>query len=140
MSDRQSTRTRLIAAIQTARREVEGMDEDEAWRAYLLKTVKLTSLRAMTDAQLKTVLCALNRLNGRGGQIRYADNQQMRMIRGLWLEAAVAGIIRDRSENALSAFVRRQTGQEIGRLYPGSAKKAIEALKAIIQRGHHHAG
>jgi phage gp16-like protein len=138
-------RNRLIAAIQTARRTVDGMEEDEAWRDWLVKTVKVRSLRDMSEAHLKTVLIALNRLNGRGGRPRYFNDQQTRMIRGLWLEAAEAGVIRDRSENALSAFVRRQTRQDIGQLSARKAAAVIEALKAMIGRaaageGGHHAG
>ena len=58
------------------------------------------------------------------------DTPQMAMIRGLWLGLAqLDGGVADRSEAALGDFVRRQTGQNIGRLNAASASCVIEGLK-----------
>ncbi len=126
---------RLIKAIQTCRRKVAGLDGDNDWRDFLEKAAGQRSLKAMTGPQLGRVLDALHAAGAPrlvpqpAGRPRYADTPQMAMIRGLWLELADLGSVKDRSETALAAFVRRQTGQDCGRLPAATANKVIEALK-----------
>lgn len=130
-------RTRLVKAVQACRRKVEGLDDDEAWRDFLEATAGLRSLSNMNAPQMGRVLDALH---ARGAPrtastaSRYTNTQQMRMIRGLWLELADLGTVRDRSEAALNTFVKRQTGQDVGRLDARAAGQVIEALAAWRQR------
>lgn len=136
-------RARLIKAIQACRRQVAGLDDDTAWRDWLDKVAGGRSLSAMTGPQLGRVLDGLHaagapkRAPSRPAGSRYADTQQMRMIRGLWAELAGMEAIRDPSEQALGAFILRQTRQQMGYLSPANAAKVVEALKAMRRR---HAG
>lgn len=129
---------KLIKAIQTCRRKVAGLDDDGAWRDFLAANAGGDSLRAMSGPQLGRVLDALHHAGAprkaAAPMSRYADDNQTRMIRGLWLALADSGVVRDPSEAALNAFVKRQTRQDIGRLTPAAAAKVIEALKAMRDR------
>lgn len=132
-------RNKIIKAIQACRRKVEGLGDDEPWRDFLERASGGRSLRDMTGPQLGKVLDALHRAGApktspRGGRPRYVDSKQLDMIRGLWIELADAGVVRSRSEDALSAFIRRQTRQDMGALYPRQATAVIEALKAMRGR------
>lgn len=125
----------LRAKVQTLRRQVPALAEDDVWRDWLANIAGATSTRAMTEAQLRDVVTGLHRAGAprvppKAGGARYTDTAQMAMIRGLWSELADLGAIRDRGELALAAFVRRQTRQDIGRLSPQSAASVIEALKS----------
>lgn len=130
----------LIAKVQTLRRQVAGLADDDVWRDWLANAVGgVTSTRAMTEAQLGAVVAALHKAGAprtppRAGRARYADTAQMAMVRGLWIELANLGAVHDRSEAALAAFVRRQTRQDVGRLSPQSAARVIEALKGWRDR------
>ncbi len=126
----------LIAKVQTLRRLVPTLSDDDTWRAFLAVNANgVTSTRAMTEGQLRAIVVALHQAGaprtGRGstGPDRYVNTAQLRMIRALWAELADLGAVADRSDAALSAFIARQTGQDIGRLYPSAAARVIEALK-----------
>lgn len=132
---------RVIQAIQATRRQVAGLADDETWRAWLAKRPGgVTSLREMEGRQLGAVLDdlhkagALRRTADQHGRRRYVDDQQMKMIRGLWIELHKAGKVRNPSEEALGAFVRRQTRQDMGALSPAAAAAVIEALKRMKAR------
>ncbi|WP_029009378.1 regulatory protein GemA [Azospirillum halopraeferens] len=137
------TTARLIAAVQTCRRKVAGLDDDTAWRDFLERTGGKRSLRAMTGPQLGRVLDALHAAGAprrSAGRPRYADSAQVRMMRGLWLELADLGAVQSRAEGALNAFIKRQTGQDVGRLDTTAAHKVIEALKRWVGRAQAKAG
>lgn len=60
---------------------------------------------------------------------------QSTKIRSLWLELAEAGVVKDSSEEALAAFVKRQTGVESLRwLESWQASAVIESLKQWLGR------
>jgi phage gp16-like protein len=125
-------KARFIKAVQTCRRKVAGLEADEDWRAFLERATGKTSLRAMSGPQLGRVLDALHAAGApkKAQASRFAATSQMRMIRGLWIELADLGQVQDRSESALSAFVTRQTGQDLGRLNAQASARVIEALKS----------
>ena len=117
MTTKSESKARLIKAIQTCRRRVDGLAADEGWRDFLEKTTGERSLKEMTGPQLGRVLDALHASGApRKAPARYTATPQMKMIRGLWLELADLGAVQDRSESALSAFVKRQARQDFGRL------------------------
>jgi phage gp16-like protein len=122
-----------IRAVQACRRQVAGLDDDATWREFLQRSANGQSLRTMSAAQLSRVLDALHQAGAprkTKNRPRFTDTPQMAMIRGLWLELAqLDGGVADRSEAALGDFVRRQTGQDIGRLNAASASRVIEGLK-----------
>jgi len=134
----------LRRKVQTLRRQVPAMADDEVWRAMLaLTTGGITSTRVMTERQLRAVVEALHKAGAprtaparakAPARPRYTDTAQLRMIRGLWIDAHKAGAVRDPSEPALTAFVRRVTRQDIGVLSPRDANGVIEAIKAMVAR------
>jgi phage gp16-like protein len=135
---------KLIQVVQVRRRKVVGLEDDTAWRDFLARATGLRSLREMTGPQLGQVLDALTAAGAPDRPVqagrrrpRFAASAQMSMIRGLWLELADAGKVRDRSEAALARYIRRQTGQEMGHLAPADANRVIEGLKAWVKRGGH---
>lgn len=132
---------KLIQAIQACRRQVAGLDDDPTWRAFVGRaTGGETSLRAMTGPELGKVLDALHASGApRTGRAAYAT-KQARMARGLWIELAELGVVENRSDQALDAFVQRQTGIDAARWLtdPREAGKVIEALKAMRKRSLLH--
>lgn len=128
----------LRTKVQTLRRKVEGLGDDDDWRDWLAQIAGKRSLRAMAEGELKAVVRALHDAGAprrpTGRRARFADTPQMKMIRGLWLELADLGAVRDRTEAAIGAFVKRQTGQDVGRLGTAEADRVIEALKGWLAR------
>ncbi len=129
---------RVIQAIQVSRRKVAGLADDDTWRAWLKREIGKDSLRAMSARELARTLDKVRKLGGTpsaGPQAsRYADDDQHKMMRGLWIELADLGVVRDRSETALDAYIKRMSGQELGALSPSGANKMIEGLKAMRRR------
>jgi hypothetical protein len=149
VASRPAGSARLIAAVQTCRRKVDGLADDATWRAFLTRVAGADSLRAMDGRQLGRVLDALHqagapRLPGAasgarlrhdgaaapGGKPALDDRPQVRMARGLWIELHQAGAVRDASEAALEAFAKRVTGKaRLAWCRPFDLNKLIEALK-----------
>lgn len=137
---RTEAQKRLIKAIQACRRQVQGLGEEEPWRGFLaLLPGGRTSLRTMNGVELGRVLDALHKAGapsrpGGPAKSRYTDDQQLRMMRGLWIELHEAGKVADPSEDALGAFIKRQTKQDMGALDAASSRSVIQALKAMLNR------
>ncbi|NYZ17047.1 regulatory protein GemA [Azospirillum sp. RWY-5-1] len=132
----------LIAKVQTLRRQVPTLADDAVWRPFLARHAGgITSTRAMSETQLHAVVRALyaagapKRPGSSGGKRQpYADSPQLAKARALWIALADAGKVRDRSDTALAAFIRRQTRQDIGMLSPERWAQVIEALKGWADR------
>lgn len=127
-------RKRLIQLIHVARNEL-AMPED-SYRALLLRVSggKAASCADLGVMELSKVLAELQakgfRVKAKSGQRALADDKQSKMIRHLWLDLHAAGAVRDPSERALAAFVRRSTGvAALQWLSTAQASKVIEALK-----------
>lgn len=121
--------SKLIRAIQAARRKVPDLLEDEVWRDWLQAKTLKRSLKEMSGQELGLVADSLN-----GRTFPYPQSPQMRRIRAMWVELAKAGVLETRADHALAAFIKRQTGQEIGFLPAVKANRVIEALSAIAAR------
>lgn len=128
--------SRAFAAIHASRRQVAGLDDDEAWRDFLEATTGKRSLRAMTEGEVARVL---DELRNRGAKRPPRKKQGRRAgeagdverkIRALWISLWHLGVIEDRSDKALAAFVKRQAGVDDPRwLNADQAPAVIEALK-----------
>lgn len=115
-----------------------GIAEDDARDLYERQTGK-RSLKEMSPRDHEAVIGELRRLGfkqaSRSGRTpltgRYAKKLQ-----ALWIGAWNLGIVENRDDRALIAFVKRQTGIEHVRFvrYPEDATMAIEALKAWMAR------
>ena len=107
---------------------------------------RITGRRSAADcsnAQLDNVLTEFRRLGfrskpkrKRAGRTRpLADQPMARKVRALWLSLWNLAEVEDPSEDALAAFVKRQTGLDDTRfLRVDDANKVIEALKAWCDR------
>lgn len=126
-----------IAAIHALAKRA-GLDDD-ARRAVMMAATGKSSSRDLSAAEAGRVIEQLRMLAGEGvpadGALRiegpYADK-----MRALWLSAWHLGITRDRTDRALAAFVRRQTGLDHPRWLreAAAASAVIEALRAWMTR------
>lgn len=130
---------RDLAKIHIARKEL-GMAED-AYRLMLESVAGVTSSAKLSAHGRAKVLHRLRQLGWKPKTSACprrrvtAQEPQDKKIRALWLDLAEMGVVRDRSEQALGRYVRRQTGVEALDWLDGrQAEKVIEALKAWRKR------
>ncbi|WP_429813610.1 gp16 family protein [Ensifer sp. B1-9] len=132
--------TGSIVALHVAKKQL-GLDED-TYRAKLKIITGKTSAKDMTEDERQAVITDFRkqgfrpasdrRPNGRAKLTgRYAAKLQ-----ALWIAGHNLGIVENRDDAALLAFVKRQTGLEHVRFlkFADDARKAVEALKAWIAR------
>lgn len=135
------TATRTMRAVYACRRQVTGLQDEAVWREFLQRVAGKSSLREMTGPEMGRVVDALHdagapRRDARdfSGK-RRAGSDQARMIRGLWIELHQLGAVHDPSEEAINAFVMRQTGCDAMEWIDSlNANRVIEALKAWVAR------
>ncbi|MEQ1696454.1 MAG: regulatory protein GemA [Hyphomicrobiaceae bacterium] len=128
---RPDPRKRLISKIHVLKAQAKL--DDDTYRDMLELTTGQRSAARLSFADLEKVVTRL----GEATQVSpsmvgpYAPK-----LRALWLSAWNLGIVRNRHDEALTAFVKRQTGLEAVRWLrdAGAAKRAIEALKSWIER------
>ncbi|MCO5082628.1 MAG: regulatory protein GemA [Rhizobiaceae bacterium] len=122
-----------IPAIHSARRQL-GLDEDAARDLYERETGK-RSLRLMSAGEQGKVLDAMRRAGFKPAKSGL-EGPFAKKLQALWIDAWNLGIVRDRRDAALIAFVKRQTRVDHTRfLIDGEdAAKAIDALKAWMTR------
>jgi phage gp16-like protein len=128
-----------LARIHIAKKEL-GLTEN-AYRYILNIHFQVDSAVRLTDRQA-TVL--INNFKAQGWREKRAQenvkspryiNRQMRRVVALWITLTQAGVIKDGSDPALQAYVRRQTG--IGNLRwcgPDDLNIVIESLKKWAER------
>ncbi|MGZ2500408.1 regulatory protein GemA [Rhizobium leguminosarum] len=133
--------TASIAAIHVAKKQL-GLDDD-TYRAKLERITGKRSAKDMSEAERATVLSVFRnegfleaatarRIGGR----QKLTGKYAKKLQALWIAAWNLGIVRDRDDKALIAFVKRQTRIDHTRflVYAEDAKRAIEALKGWIAR------
>ncbi|RUY12611.1 regulatory protein GemA [Mesorhizobium sp. M2A.F.Ca.ET.040.01.1.1] len=122
-----------LAAIHVANKQL-GLDEDTARDLYERVTGK-RSLREMNDRQLQLIVAEQRRQGFKPAE-KGLQGPFAKKLQALWIAAWNLGIVRDRRDSALLAFVKRQTGIEHTRflLVAEDAAKAVEALKAWMTR------
>ena len=119
----------LIKAIQTGRRRL-GMDE-ETYRALLADVSGgKTSSKELNAYQLKEVLRRMRE----AGFGSVTDGPQMRKIKQLWLEMHKEGIVRNKSDRAVSAYIQRITKKSPEACRVKDLQLVIETLKQWIER------
>jgi len=126
-----------IRAIHVGLRHL-GIAEDEARDLYERQT-GARSLKSMTSDQLETVLVELRRLGFKpapSGFRKRLEGKYAPKLQALWIAGWNLGIVRNREDAALEAFVKRQTGVDAVRFCHDAtdARSAIEALKKWIER------
>jgi len=126
-----------LATIHTGLKTL-GIDQEDARDLYQHITGK-RSLRAMTPNEQHWVIEELRR---RG--FKKASNRQQKRLEGkfgpklqaLWIAGWNLGVFHDRTDAALIAFVRRQTGLDALRFlrHDDDARAAIDGIKGWIER------
>lgn len=122
-------------AIYGERRRL-GLDDDSARDLYARVTGK-TGLTLMSPAEHEKVLAELRRQNGASTPDRKGlQGPFAKKLQALWIAGWNLGLVRDRTDAALLAFVERQTGISHTRFLIGEAdaRKAVEALKSWTAR------
>jgi phage gp16-like protein len=135
---------KLIQLIHIAKGKL-GLDDAE-YRAILERKTGKTSSKGMSMSELEAVMEHMrtigfeDRSSGRPASkaqaVKLADDPQSKLIRHYWLKLRdMAGGVRNGSELALAAYVKRQTGVErLEWLTTHQAAKVIEALKRWVKR------
>ncbi|RFB92054.1 GemA protein [Rhizobium leguminosarum bv. trifolii] len=130
-----------LAAIHVAKKHL-GLDDD-TYRAKLARITGKQSAKDMTETEREKVLMVFrNEGFAPAPSVRRVDGRQKltgkfaKKLQALWIAAWNLGIVRDRDDKALLAFVKRQTGLDHTRflLYADDANSAIGALKGWIKR------
>ncbi|WP_325893004.1 gp16 family protein [Grimontia sp. NTOU-MAR1] len=139
-------RTRLIRLIHIGKREL-GLD-DETYRALLQRETGKDSCKNMLNNELDTVLRVMERQGFKRKKTSKPSQNKKRLspktqgqptviskIRALWITMAKDGVIRDGSEAALNAYVRRmtknQTGRGVDNLAWCSAQEALNVIERL---------
>lgn len=114
-----------------------GLDDDGRRAIYERVTGK-AKLTLMSSQEQDAVVAEFRRLGGDrrpDGRLKLTG-PYARKLQALWISAWNLGIVANRDDAALLAFVKRQTGIDHTRFLANAAdaKKAIEALKKWIGR------
>lgn len=127
-----------LKKIHALRREA-GLDED-SYRDLLQAVTGERSAKAIDVGSAARVI---DRLQGLSSGLRSGVEGAMDLtgpyagkLRALWISGYHLGVVRDRTDRALCAFLKRQTGIEHTRWLrdAGDARRVIEALKAWLAR------
>lgn len=129
--------SKSIAAIHVAKKQL-GLDDD-TYRAALLEATGKSSSSAMTEAERQKALEHFRQKGFKGvatGRRKLLEGRFAPKLQALWIAGWNLGLIRDRDDRALIAFVKRQTGLDHVRFlrHGQDATKAIEALKGWLER------
>lgn len=129
-----------LRSLHATRNEV-GLAEEDARDIYERVTGK-RSTRAMNDGERRACRDELKRLypaadkRRSSGPRRRLDGPFAKKCQALWIAAWNLGLVNNPRDEALIAFVKRQTGIEHMNWLrdPEDAEKVIEALKAWMAR------
>lgn len=126
-----------LAAIHVAKKKL-GLDDD-TYRAVLLRVTGKSSAADLDERERQSVLEEFRRTGftkaARTSRTKL-EGRFAKKLQALWIAGWNLGVVQDRGDTALIAFVKRQTGIDHVRFvrHPEDADKAIEALKAWLTR------
>jgi phage gp16-like protein len=129
--------TSSIAAIHVAKKSL-ALDDD-TYRAKLQIITGKTSTKEMTEAERQKVLTILRNDGFQPSPVKPAKGltgKYAKKLQALWIAGYNLGLVRDRRDTALLAFVKRQTGVDHTQFLhqPEDGRAAIEAMKAWLRR------
>lgn len=133
--------TSLIAAIHVAKKQL-GLD-DETYRAKLTRIVGKASTKEMTEEERQRVLTVFRNEGFAPAPTARRPDGRAKLsgpyagkLQAMWIAGWNLGIVRDKDDAALTAFVKRQTGLDAVRFLrdPDDARKAVEALKKMLEQ------
>lgn len=114
-----------------------GIAEEDDRRDLFQRVTGKRRLREMTPAQKDQVVEELRRLGLKDkAPRRQLEGPYAKKLQALWIAGWNLGLVRDRQDAALIAFVKRQTKIDHPNWLrdPASADKAVEALKDWLRR------
>lgn len=116
-----------------------GIEDEEDRRDLFERVTKKRSLKLMTFGEIKQVETELKRLGFKKTskpRQNVLEGAYAKKLQALWIGAWNLGIVKNKSDKALLAFVKRQTKIEHTRFlrHKEDGDKAIEALKAWMAR------
>ncbi len=126
-----------LAAIHVAKKQLSLEEED--FRDVCERVTGKRSTRDMSEP-LRVKLVEHFRQQGfkpvSKGARKQLEGKYAAKLQALWIACWNLGIIRNKSDQALLAFVKRQAGVDHTRFltYDDDARKVIEALKAMMTR------
>lgn len=124
-------RNRLIRRVHVEARN-RGIGSDDR-KAMQLRVTGKESCADMNEAELRQVVAAMT--GGASQRDRVPEGAIGAKLTALWISAWHLGMTRDRSDAALAAFVRRQTGlSSASWLTPAKATQCVDALKDWMAR------
>ncbi|MCO5083059.1 MAG: regulatory protein GemA [Rhizobiaceae bacterium] len=126
-----------IAAIHAGLRQL-GIDQDDARDLYERQTGK-RSLREMSARQQQAIVDELRRLGFQKASRHGSKPLQgpfAKKLQAQWIALWNLGVVADRTDAALLAFVKRQTGIDHVNFLrdPAEARKVIDGLKGWMAR------
>ncbi len=129
--------TSSLASLHIAKKHL-ALDDD-TYRAKLANITGKASAKDMTEAERQTVLSVFRNEGFTAPAAKPSKvlvGRYAKKLQALWIAAYNLGLVRDRRDTALLAFVKRQTGIDHTRFlhYADDAAKAIEALKGWLRR------
>lgn len=119
--------------------------DDETYRSLLISMTSKDSTKAMTIGELNKVLARLKQfgfvVTHKKKDPKPIDDkasldieQQIKLIRHLWLDLHALGAVRNSSEQALATYIQNQTKTTIDSLDSEQASNIIERLKNWYKR------
>lgn len=132
--------TSSIAAIHVARKQLDL--DDDVYRAKLVAITGKASTKDMTEGERLQVLDAFRKAGFQpapGRKItgrRKLDGKFAKKLQALWIAAYNLGVVDDREDKAMLAFVKRQTSLDDTRFlhHADDARAAIDGLKGWLAR------
>lgn len=120
--------------MQTLRRKA-GISDD-AWADRLERDAGVRSTKLVPISHARQIIDRLKSETGGAAHNPRMAGPFAPKLRALWIAGWNLGVVFDRSDNALIAFVKRQTGIEPIRFLQNSedAFKAVEGLKQWLSR------
>lgn len=132
--------TSTVAAIHAGFRQL-GITDDDDKRALYARVTGQSRLSLMKPVHQDAVLAELRRLGFAKVERRPNGKQRLtgkyaKKLQALWIAAWNLGLVENRDDAALVAFVKRQTGLDQVRFlhHAEDARKVIEALKDWMER------
>ena len=131
--------TSSIAAIHVAKKQL-GLDED-TYRAKLVVITGKASAKDMSEPERQRVIDACRKEGfvpapGKSAGRRQLTGKYAKKLQALWIAAWNLGLVDDRDDRAMLAFIKRQTGLDDTRFlhHADDSRAAIEGLKGWLKR------
>lgn len=130
--------TAMISTIHVLKSR--AFEDDETYRGFLRTIAGVDSAKKLNVAAAGHVIERLRALTGEHGTVRGAvaglDSPIGRKMRALWIAGYDLGLVTDRTDRAMLAFLQRQTGVSHTNFlsHPAAGSSAIEGLKSWLAR------